>query len=104
MGAAQTDTTATLALLGVALGRLASDIVPPAAVTADEGAARAARDPALVDNIVRHLRLHPQAQVTDDRGRLRPLSREEAERIAHVTLRATAAWLAPGGEPGRPTP
>ncbi len=97
MGAAHTDATATLAVLGVALGQLASDITPPA-VTADDDAARVTRDAALIDNVARHLRLHPQAQVTDDLGRLRPLSREEAERIAHVTLRAAAGWLAPVGE------
>lgn len=96
MTAARTDATTALAVLGVALGQLASDVTPPAAGD-DDDAARAARDSALLDNVSRHLRRHPQAQVTDDLGRLRPLSREEAERIAQVTLRAAAAWLAPVG-------
>lgn len=56
-------------------------------------AAAAAPDPALLDNVARHLRLHPQAQVHDDRGRLRNLTRHEAEQIAHVALRAARAWL-----------
>ncbi len=100
MGAAQTDATTALAVLGVALGQLASDLAP---APGDDGATRAARDADLLDNVSRHLRLHPQAQVTDDRGRLRPLRREEAERIAQVTLRAAAAWLAPVGGPTPPT-
>lgn len=40
-----------------------------------------------VDNLVRYLRRHPEAQVNDDKGRLRPLSRAEAERIAQLALR-----------------
>lgn len=46
------------------------------------GVARADRDAAFIDNVSRHLRHHPQAQVYDDQGRLRPPSREEADRIA----------------------
>lgn len=40
-----------------------------------------------VDNLVRYLRRHPEAQVNDDQGRLRPLTRSEAERIAQLALR-----------------
>lgn len=50
---------------------------------------------ALVDNVSRHLRLHPEAQVDDGGTRLRPLTRTEAERIAKVALRAAAPWLRP---------
>lgn len=57
--------------------------------------AHADRDAAFIDNVSRHLRHHPQAQVYDDQGRLRPPSREEADRIARVALRAAAQWLAP---------
>lgn len=59
------------------------------------GVARADRDAAFIDNVSRHLRHHPQAQVYDDQGRLRPPSREEADRIAQVALRAAAQWLTP---------
>jgi len=52
-------------------------------------------EPALLDNVARHLRLHPQAQVRDDRGRLRNLTRQEAEEIARVAMRAAQAWLRP---------
>lgn len=53
------------------------------------------RDAAFVDNVARHLMRHPQAEVLDDQGRRRPLTADEAERIARVTLRAGLAWLAP---------
>lgn len=56
---------------------------------------RSDRDTAFIDNVARHLRLHPQAQEHDDLGRVRPLTRREAEEIAKVALRAAAAWLVP---------
>lgn len=55
----------------------------------------ALREAAILDTVARHLRLHPQAQVQDDRGRARPLTRQEADQIAAVTLRAAAAWFRP---------
>ncbi len=70
------------------------------AVAQAAGEALARRDAALLENVARHLRLHPQAQVHDDRGRLRDLSQQEAERIAQVTLRAARAWLIPVAQEG----
>jgi len=43
--------------------------------------------PGEVDNLVRYLRRHPEARVHDDKGRLRSLTRAEAERIAQLALR-----------------
>lgn len=56
--------------------------------------AAAGGDAGFLDRVSRHLREHPQAQVYDDRGRLRPLTREEAERLAQVALRAARPWMA----------
>lgn len=61
----------------------------------DALAASTARDEAVVDNVARHLRAHPDARVRDDRGRPRPLTAQEADNLARVTLRAVAPWLAP---------
>ena len=83
MGNVRTETASALA---AALGHVATGL--PA-----DDAARAERETALLENIARHLRLHPQAQVVDDAGRPRPLSRQEAEGIARVALRAAAGWL-----------